>query len=124
MHDPAAQPRPTSALADDDDELKVVTSGPLFDRVATALEDVRVAIQADGGDVRLVEVEDDAIAIVELFGACVGCPMSEITVKYGIEGHLRSEVPEILAVDVVSDRTVPVRDFKDVLASATFKPLD
>src|SRR5947208_1977814 len=94
---------PQTAQFDDDDEVKVVTSGPLFDRVATALELVRTAIQADGGDVRLIEVEDDAIAIVQLFGACVGCPMSEITVRYGIEGTLRGEVPEIMAVDVVQD---------------------
>ena len=101
----------------------IETSGPLFDRVAAGIEQIRPHIQADGGDVQLVEVEDQSIAIIELFGKCVGCPMSEITVRHGIEATLRVLVPEIMGVDVVSDRSLPQRDFKDVLASATFKPL-
>lgn len=101
----------------------IETSGPLFERVKAGIEQIRPHIQADGGDVQLVEVEDESIAIVELFGKCVGCPMSEITVRHGIEATLRVLVPEIMGVDVVSDRALPQRDFKDVLASATFKPL-
>ena len=106
-----------------DDEALIETSGPLFERVREALEGIRPALQADGGDVRLVEIEDGAIAIVEMLGKCVGCPMSEITVRYGIEAGLRGSVPEIMAVDVIQDRTVPVQVFTDVLERATFKPL-
>lgn len=80
-------------------------------------------LQADGGDARLVEVEDDCIAVIEFFGKCVGCPMSEMTIRYGIEAHLRNAVPEIMAVDVVPDRSVPVREFTDVLDKVTFKPI-
>ena len=106
-----------------DEQPRIDTSGPLFDRVAAAIEQIRPHIQADGGDVRLVEVEDESIAIVELMGACVGCPMSQITVRHGIEGTLRVLVPEIMGVDVLEDPTTPVREFTDVLERATFKPL-
>lgn len=102
---------------------RIETDGPLFDAVVTALEDVRSTLQEAGGDVQLIEIEDDSIAIIELFGKCVGCPMSELTVRHGIEAHLRAAVPHIMAVDVVSDRSVPERNFTDVLARATFKPL-
>ena len=106
-----------------EDVAQIDTSGPLFDKVREALEQVRPAIQGDGGDVRLIEIEDESIAIIEMLGNCVGCPMSEMTIRYGIEAHLRSSVPQIMAVDVISDQTVPVRNFVDVLESATFKPL-
>jgi Fe-S cluster biogenesis protein NfuA len=114
-HDTRTDPAP-------EDVARVETSGPLFERVRAALDEIRPAIQADGGDVRLLEVEDESIAIVELLGKCVGCPMSEMTVRYGVEAGLRGAVPEILAVDVVQDQSVPVREFKDVLEQASFSP--
>ena len=92
--------------------------GPLFDRVAAAIEQLRPALQADGGDVTLREIEDRAIAIVEFAGKCEGCPLSQMTVKQGIELHLRSEVPEILTVDVWSDPDAPERGFRDIVESA------
>lgn len=101
----------------------IETSGPLFDRVAEAIEQIRPHIQADGGDVRLVEIEDSAIAIIELSGACVGCPMSQITVRHGIEGTLRVLVPEIMGVDVLEDESLPAVTFTDALERATFRPL-
>lgn len=106
-----------------DDQPLIETSGELFDRVAAAIEQIRPHIQADGGDVRLVEIEDESIAIVELSGACVGCPMSQITVRHGIEGTLRVLVPEIMGVDVLEDEVRPAATFTDVLERATFKPL-
>jgi Fe-S cluster biogenesis protein NfuA len=106
-----------------DDQPRIDTSGPLFERVAEAIEQIRPHIQADGGDVRLVEIEDESIAIVELLGACVGCPMSQITVRHGIEGTLRVLVPEIMGVDVLEDETKPAVTFTDVLDRASFKPL-
>jgi Fe-S cluster biogenesis protein NfuA len=106
-----------------EDDVRIERSGPLFEEVAEALGAVRTAIQADGGDVRLIEIEDESIAIVELLGACVGCPMSEMTVRYGIEAHLRSAVPQIMGVDVVQDQTAPVQAFTDVIERASFKPI-
>lgn len=107
----------------DADQPRIDTSGPLYERVAKAIEQIRPHIQADGGDVRLVEIEDESIAIVQLLGACVGCPMSQITVRHGIEGTLRVLVPEIMAVDVLEDETTPAVTFTDVLERTSFKPL-
>jgi Fe-S cluster biogenesis protein NfuA len=93
-------------MAEDLDVARITTAGPLFERVNAALDDLRPALQADGGDVRLVELEDESIAIVEMLGKCAGCPISEMTMRYGIAGHLRSEVPEIIGVDVVQEAGV------------------
>lgn len=101
-----------------DDVAQIDTSGPLFDEVVAALEQIRPALQADGGDVALVEIEDESIAIVELFGKCVGCPMSEITIRHGVEAGLRMLVPQIMGVDVVSDRSLAPKNFVDALANA------
>lgn len=106
-----------------DDDTLIETSGPLYDRVAAAIEQIRPHIQSDGGDVRLVEIEDSSIAIVQLMGACVGCPMSQITVRHGIEGTLRVLVPEIMGVDVLEDTSAPAVTFTDALERASFKPL-
>ena len=62
---------------------------------------VRPVLQADGGDVELVEVGEDGIVKVRLKGACGGCPMSQMTLKMGIERMLKKEVPEIKSVEAV-----------------------
>lgn len=69
------------------------------EQVQNALNKIRPSLQADGGDVVLVSV-DDGIVKVKLTGACGGCPMSQMTLKMGIERVLRKEVPSIK--DVVS----------------------
>lgn len=69
----------------------------LHDRVDFIIQRIRPAIQADGGDVELVEV-DDGIVKLRLMGACVGCPMSTMTLQAGIERMIRQEVPEIKGV--------------------------
>ncbi len=72
----------------------------LRDRVEKALEQIRSALQAHGGDVELVSV-DGGIVRVKLTGACVGCPMSMITLRNGVERSLRQQVPEIERVEAV-----------------------
>jgi len=67
------------------------------EKVEAALNKVRPALQADGGDVELVEVTDGVVK-VRLTGACGGCPMSQMTLKMGIERHLKREVPEVKEV--------------------------
>ena len=67
------------------------------ERVQEVLEQVRPALQADGGDVELVEV-NGGIVKLKLTGACVGCPMASITLKNGIERILKAEIPEIKEV--------------------------
>ena len=71
------------------------------DQVQAALEKVRPTLQRDGGDVVLVDVTDDGIVKVQLTGACKGCPMSQVTLKDGIEKFLKSEVPEVKSVESV-----------------------
>ena len=71
------------------------------EKVEAALDKVRPALQRDGGDVTLVEVTEDGIVKVQLTGACKGCPMSQMTLKNGIERFVKSEVPEIKAVEAV-----------------------
>lgn len=69
--------------------------------VEAALAKVRPMLQADGGDVELVEITEDGIVKVRLRGACGACPMSQMTLKMGIERYLRKEVPEVKAVEAV-----------------------
>jgi Fe-S cluster biogenesis protein NfuA len=67
------------------------------EKVKAALEKIRPALQADGGDVELVDVKD-GIVKVKLTGACGGCPMSTLTLKKGIERVLKEQVPEVKEV--------------------------
>jgi Fe-S cluster biogenesis protein NfuA len=67
------------------------------ERVQEAIDKIRPMLQRDGGDVELVDVKD-GIVIVRLRGACAGCPMSQMTLKNGIEKFLKLEIPEITAV--------------------------
>ena len=67
-------------------------------KVEAALNKVRPGLQADGGDVELVGVEEDGLVKVKLTGACSGCPMSQMTLKMGIERVLREEVAEVKEV--------------------------
>ena len=70
------------------------------EKIETALADIRPSLQADGGDVELVDVEN-GIVKVRLTGACGGCPMSQMTLKQGIETYIKKEVPGILSVEAV-----------------------
>ncbi len=67
------------------------------EKVQAAIEKVRPMLQRDGGDVELVDVAD-GIVTVRLQGACAGCPMSQMTLKSGIERFLKQEIPEIVEV--------------------------
>ncbi|NCP09595.1 MAG: hypothetical protein COZ70_13855 [Deltaproteobacteria bacterium CG_4_8_14_3_um_filter_51_11] len=70
----------------------------LKEKVEKALEKVRPSLKADGGDVQLVDVEADGTVKVKLMGACGGCPMSQMTLKMGIEKILKQSVPEVKGV--------------------------
>jgi len=71
------------------------------EEVKKVLEKIRPALQADGGDVELVDVKENGVVQVKLKGACAGCPMATLTLKNGIEQRLRQEIPEIKAVEEV-----------------------
>jgi Fe-S cluster biogenesis protein NfuA len=68
------------------------------EKIQEALNKIRPMLQADGGDVELVDVQD-GIVTVRLQGACGGCPMSQMTLKNGIERILKQEVPEVVSVE-------------------------
>jgi len=70
------------------------------EKVQAALERVRPALLADGGDVQLIDVKD-GIVTLKLTGACGGCPMATMTLRNGIERVLKEEVPEIKQVVAV-----------------------
>ena len=67
-------------------------------RVQTVINKIRPMLQADGGDVELVDVKDGVVK-VRLQGACAGCPMSQMTLKNGIEKFLKKEIPEVKSVE-------------------------
>jgi Fe-S cluster biogenesis protein NfuA len=69
------------------------------DKILEVLDSIRPAIQADGGDVELVEYRpDDGVVEVRLLGACESCPISMMTLKEGIERRIKSSVPEVVEV--------------------------
>jgi Fe-S cluster biogenesis protein NfuA len=73
----------------------------LREKIEDALNKVRPSLQADGGDVELVDVDEEGVVRVRLTGACGGCPMSQMTLKMGIEKVLKQNVPEINGVEAV-----------------------
>ncbi|MEW5802631.1 MAG: NifU family protein [bacterium] len=72
----------------------------MFEEVEKALEEIRPLLQADGGDVKLIGVEDGIVKL-KLVGACSGCAMAKMTLKMGIEKKLRESVPQIKGVEEV-----------------------
>jgi len=79
-------------------EIKGGENMSLKEQVEKVIEKVRPSLQMDGGDVTLVDVSEDGIVKVKLTGACGSCPMSQITLKMGIESTLKKEVPEVKEV--------------------------
>jgi Fe-S cluster biogenesis protein NfuA len=76
----------------------------LREKVVQVLDSLRGSLQADGGDVELIDViEDEGIVKVKLVGACKGCPMSAMTLQMGIERIMKQQVPEVKRVEAVQD---------------------
>ncbi|MGE4195017.1 MAG: NifU family protein [Pseudodesulfovibrio sp.] len=75
----------------------------MLDKVQAVLDKVRPMLQADGGDVELVEVTDTGIVKVRLTGACKGCPMSQMTLRNGIERIILKEITEVKGVEAVQE---------------------
>jgi Fe-S cluster biogenesis protein NfuA len=69
-------------------------------RVEKVLGELRPQLQADGGDIELLGV-DHGVVKVRLKGACAGCPMSTMTLKMGVEQHLKKKIPEIVKVEAL-----------------------
>ena len=72
----------------------------LRNQVERALEDLRPRLQADGGDIELSDIENGVVK-VKMKGACAGCPMSMMTLKWGVENYLKKKIPEIARVEAI-----------------------
>ena len=68
------------------------------EKIQKALDAIRPNLQADGGDVDLIDVTEDGVVKVKLMGACQGCPMSQMTLKKGIQQFLQREIPDVKEV--------------------------
>ena len=71
------------------------------EKIEEVMEQIRPALEADGGNVELVDVNDDGVVQVKLTGACGSCPMSSLTLKMGIERVLKEKVPGVKEVVAV-----------------------
>lgn len=71
-------------------------------RVETALDSIRPYLEADGGNVRVIDITEDNILRLEFVGACGNCPMSTMTFKAGVEEAIKRAVPEIINIEVVN----------------------
>jgi len=69
-------------------------------RIQKAIQELRPNLQADGGDIELLGVEN-GIVKVKLKGACAGCPMSTMTIQWGVENFLKKKIPEVVKVEAV-----------------------
>jgi len=69
-------------------------------KVIKALDSIRPMLQADGGDLRFVRIDENNTVYIELLAACQGCPMSTYTLKQGIERVVKMQVPEVSSVEV------------------------
>jgi Fe-S cluster biogenesis protein NfuA len=79
-----------------------MTNPQLMERVEKALDTIRPYLEADGGNVKVLDITEDMIVKLELLGACGSCPMSAMTLKAGVEESIKKAVPEITAVEAVN----------------------
>ena len=74
----------------------------IIEKVEDALKVIRPYLEADGGDVKVLEVNEEGVVFLELLGACGTCPMSIMTLKAGVEGAIKRAVPEIKGVEAIN----------------------
>lgn len=74
----------------------------IHQKVEDALQSIRPYLEADGGDVKILNIDDDGIVKLELLGACGSCPMSTMTLKAGVEEAIKRAVPEITGVEAIN----------------------
>jgi len=89
-------------MSAENDPITVTNVEETKKKVEAALDRVRPALQADGGDAEIVDISPQGVVTLQLMGACGGCSMSMMTLKQGIERVVRMEVPEITAVEAMS----------------------
>ena len=74
----------------------------ILQKVEDALQSIRPYLEADGGDVRILDISEDGIVKLELLGACGSCPMSTMTLRAGVEEALKRAVPEVRKVEAIN----------------------
>ena len=74
----------------------------MVEQIKALIEEIRPALQRDGGDVEFVDYTEDKVVLVRLQGHCAGCPYSQMTVKMGIQQFLQEQIPEVKAVEAVN----------------------
>ncbi|MDH4460849.1 MAG: NifU family protein [Spirosomataceae bacterium] len=79
-----------------------IVINPLNEKIEEALNKIRPYLEADGGNVQVIELTEDLVLRVKFMGACSSCSMSAMTFKGGIEDTIRREVPEVVKVEVVA----------------------
>ncbi len=77
-------------------------SDELTRRIESSLDSIRPYLEADGGNVRVLEVTGDNVVRLEFLGNCVTCPMSTMTFKAGVEEAIRKSVPEVKSIEIVN----------------------
>lgn len=82
--------------------MQTVQNDELIKKVENVIDQIRPYLQADGGNIRFVELTDDMVVNVELLGACGSCPMSTMTLKAGVEQAMKKAIPQIKSVEAVN----------------------
>ncbi|MBI4581774.1 MAG: NifU family protein [Planctomycetes bacterium] len=80
------------------DQASDPSASSLRDRVTSVIDQLRPAVQGDGGDLEFVDVDEHGVVQVRLHGACIGCPSAAMTLKFGVERSLKQRVPEVTQV--------------------------
>jgi Fe-S cluster biogenesis protein NfuA len=102
MDESTKNPEAKAPTAPKPDEGLTAEAMALLPRVQQAIDEVRPALQADGGDIELLGITPDLKAKVRLVGACSGCPSASITLSFGVENYVRERVPEIKGLQLES----------------------
>jgi len=79
-----------------------ISTKTIFQKVEDALQTIRPYLEADGGDVKILNISEDGIVKLELLGACGSCPMSTMTLRAGVEEAIKRAVPEIIKVEAIN----------------------
>ncbi|MFW5891901.1 MAG: NifU family protein [Bacteroidota bacterium] len=82
--------------------MQTVENAELIKKVENVIDQIRPYLQADGGNIRFVELTDDMVVNVELLGACGSCPMSTMTLKAGVEQAMKKAIPQIKSVEAIN----------------------
>ena len=79
-----------------------MTNQSLIEKVENAINEIRPYLEADGGDIKVVSIDNKNVVNLELIGSCESCPMSPMTLKAGVEEAIKKQVPEINGVNAIN----------------------